>query len=554
MISYMAPLLTESIHSFLYRKLVGSSSNEEAEPYPKLAPTLLSGLAFLCLAAYCALGAVAITAAGAKLLPNQTDNTYPETTNIYAAINAARTGRLYAEPSRPPYVLQPFGPLYYAINAALARASHLDFDLTRARGRLLTYGCFLLCAAIIFVICRRLRFPTLSSTLAALLFLGQPYFLTWNVTVRPDILALLMMLLSLLWAVEGDSLGGAGYVFSGILAGLAFLIKQPGIAAPVAIIAILIYRRRFRAAAIFALSIGFPVVLVFAPLLWHGGPFLEQFASVGKGVWSLQQGVIFAFDKLSRLLLLVPIGIGAIGFVQAIRVATPASQMIAAFAVTNWVVGFSGLPQLGADTNYFLGGLTGCALLLPFAVQLVRRNLQSTVYFVLIISALLWVISQEVIIVSRVFSDAFRPAERSYLSLERFKIFSDRPIYTVHGRDPDVLDPFTSHELELAGYWDPSLIIANIRRGDYDLVILADNGNWHVVSNYRGVAFFSPAVVTALNENYRILCSTATSAVLQPLAREVAITPADLAPALGKPCDLNLHGHSPGLRVPPYAR
>src|SRR5580658_9121545 len=106
MISYMPPSLTESIHSFLYRKLVGSASNEEAEPHPKLAPTLLSGLAFLCLAAYCALGAVAITAAGAKLLPNQTDNTYPETTNIYAAISAARTGRLYVEPSRPPYVLQ----------------------------------------------------------------------------------------------------------------------------------------------------------------------------------------------------------------------------------------------------------------------------------------------------------------------------------------------------------------------------------------------------------------------------------------------------------------
>jgi hypothetical protein len=554
MIRHMPPSLTESIQDFLHRRLVTSASKEEAESHPHLALTVFSVSAFLCLAAYCALGAVAITGAGAKLLPNQTDNTYPETTNIYVAIDAARTGHLYVEPSRPPYVLQPFGPLYYAINAAIARASHLDFDLTRDRSRLLTYICFLLSAVIIFAICRRLRFSTVSSTLAALLFLGQPYFLTWNVTVRPDILALLMMLLSLLWAVEGDSLGGAGYVFSGILAGLAFLIKQPGIAAPVAIIAILIYRRKFRPAAIFALSSGFPVVLVFAALLWHGGPFLEQFASVGKGVWSLQQGFIFTFDKLSRLLLLVPIGIGAIGFVQAIRVATPASQMIAAFAVTNWVVGFLGLPQLGADTNYFLGGLMGCALLLPFAVQLVRRNLQSKVYFVLIISTLVWIISQEVTIVSRVFSDTFRPAERSYSSLEPFKILSDRPIYTVHGRDPDILDLFTSHELELAGYWDPSFIVQNIRRGDYDLIILADNANWHVVSNFRGVAFLSPALVKAINENYRVLCSTATSAVLQPLAREVAIAPAELAPALGASCDLNLHDRSPNLRVPPYAR
>jgi len=217
-------------------------------------------------------------------------------------------------------------------------------------------------------------------------------------------------------------------------------------------------------------------------------------------------------------------------------------------------VGFLGLPQLGADINYFLGGLTGCALLLPFAVQMVRRNLHSKVYFVLIISAFLWVISQEVVIVSRVFSSALQPAQRSYLSLGPFKILSDRPIYTVHGRDPDVLDPFTSHELELAGYWDPSLIVENTRRGDYDLVILADSGNWHVVSNFRGVAFFSPILVKVINENYRVLCSTGTSVVLEPRIREVAITPAELGPALGKPCIFDPYNHSPHLIVPPSTR
>ena len=71
MISYLPPSLTESVQGFLYRKLVGSASNEEAEPHPNVALAVFSGLAFLCLAAYCALGAVAITAAGAKLLPNQ---------------------------------------------------------------------------------------------------------------------------------------------------------------------------------------------------------------------------------------------------------------------------------------------------------------------------------------------------------------------------------------------------------------------------------------------------------------------------------------------------
>src|SRR5665213_3715370 len=119
---------------------------------------VLSWVALLALAAYCALGAVTISVAGARLIPNDTDNTYPESANIYSAITAARTGRLYASPSQPPYVLQPFGPLYYATTAAIARLSHLDFVLVRMRVRMLTYGCFLLSSALVFLICRAARF------------------------------------------------------------------------------------------------------------------------------------------------------------------------------------------------------------------------------------------------------------------------------------------------------------------------------------------------------------------------------------------------------------
>ena len=114
------------------------------------------------------------------------------------------------------------------------------------------------------------------------MFLGQPFFLYWNVTVRPDMLFLAVMLASLLWAVEGDSLGGAGYVLSGILAGLAFLIKQPGIAAPIAVLTILLCGKKFKSAALYAAGAGLPVVLVLGILLLRSGPFAEQFTSVGQ--------------------------------------------------------------------------------------------------------------------------------------------------------------------------------------------------------------------------------------------------------------------------------
>jgi hypothetical protein len=106
----------------------------------------------------------------------------------------------------------------------------------------------------------------------------------------------------------------------------------------------------------------------------------------------------------------------------------------------------------------------------------------------------------------------------------------------------------------LARNWDSSPIVENVRRGDYDLVILGGRWPWHVVSYFRGIAYFSPALVKAINENYRVLCSTMSSAVLKPRVREVEVAPAMLGLALGQPCGVGLHGHPPDLTVPPDAR
>ena len=109
---------------------------------------------------------------------------------------------------------------------------------------------------------------------AGLLFLGQPFFITWNDTVRPDMLFLMVMLLSLFCAVAGDSFGGAGCVLSGVLLGSCSFswIKQPGIAVPIAVLDD--PATEFRTAAASVASSAVLPVLVFGVLLWHRGPFL----------------------------------------------------------------------------------------------------------------------------------------------------------------------------------------------------------------------------------------------------------------------------------------
>ena len=250
---------------------------------------------------------------------------------------------------------------------------------------------------------------------------------------------------------------------------------------------------------------------------------------------------------------MIALAIGILGFVKAIR-GNKSSQIIAVFALVNWGVGLSGLPQLGANVNYFLPGLAGCALLLPFAIDMVAENLNWKLTLAAVILTLVWGMYSQIDGARYLLSTHFARATRPYAALAGFKLLSDQPVFPVHGRDPDFLDPYTAHELELAHNLDATPIVQQAQRGDYDLVILTGTGSWHVMSSFRGISFISPAIVEALNEHYSVLCSTITSVVLQPRKREVGASPDVLGSVLGRPCGLGAHGRNPELILAPDAR
>lgn len=528
------------------RALPGVLFSGEGTSTKSIVVSLLTAIAFVALVAYCSVGAVMMTITSARFIPNQRENGYTESPHVYAAVQAARSGHIYLLLSRPPYVLQSYGPLFYIVNMGIARASHLDVDLTRIHIRLFVFACFLLCAASVFFISRRLHYSVNSAGLAALMLLAQPLFFDWNNAVRPDVPFLLAMLASLYFALDADRGREWSYVLSGVFAGTAFLMKQPGMAVAIAIFGVLAFNRRFRHAAYFALGVGAPIILVLGILLARHEPFLAQFTTVGKSVWSLASGIQFTEHELNKTSVLVPLAVGAIGILGALG-ENVGTQMLAAFAAVNWCVGLAGIPQLGGDVNYFLPGIAGCTLLLPLAVRVVGRNMRSIVGLILII----FVLGQAtygVVKASNAFSHIQLNVEANpYEGLRPFRVLSDRPIYTLHGSEPDLLDPFSNHALELAGHWDSAPIAESVRSGKYDLIILDCTGYTLTVCNFRGVAFFSPAVVRAINEDYEVLCSTMMARVLKPRSRDVAATPEMLAPALGAPCGTKMHGHAPAL-------
>ena len=336
---------------------------------------LLPRLASVLLLAYCLGGGLLVTVQSARLIRAQRDTTYPEAANAYMAVLAGRTGQLYHSYSSPPYVVQPFGPLFYAVNAAIARASNGDADITIRRARLLTFACFLLCGFVVFRICRELEFSNSQSALAGMMLLAQPAFLNWNVTMRPDVPSLLGMLLCLLFALREEEWGPRACIFSGFFAGTAFLLKQSAMAAPAAIAAVFLLKKKYKQTFILALSAAAPVVIAFGILLWRREPFIEQFTAVGRSIWSIAGGARWMVSPRAAVMLAVPLAIGVTGFISAMK-GNEKAKMIASFALINLCAGLATIPQVGGDVNYFLPALAGCSLLLPFAIRAVTEQME----------------------------------------------------------------------------------------------------------------------------------------------------------------------------------
>lgn len=503
---------------------------------------------------YCVVGAATVVFDSAGLLHNRWENMYPEASQTYAAIYAAQTGKLYLPPlSQPPYTPQPFTPLYYASDAYLAKMAHLDIDLFTFYARSTEYIAYLLCGLMVFMISEAAEAPLLYATLAALMLLGHPDFLGQNATPRPDMLYLLAMLISLYCAVKCNRRIWIGYGLVGGFAGIAFLIKQPGLAAALSIFVVLLLEKDFKPIAALAVGTFLPVAITFLILYWRQDPFFQHLLFTGKSLWSLKSGVQYVSSQLLVARWLVPIVIGAMGFVNALNLGTKA-KMIASFALINWLIGLAGICQIGGSLNYFLPGLAGCALLLPYAIRLFRERLTMKISAVIACAALLWATTNALSYEAMRVKYFPAPTTDSLVWLHPYRILSDLSTLTMHGREPMLLDPYTAHMMELTGNWNPTPFLQSLSRADFDLIIFKFVGFDHLIPAYRGVSVFGPEEVGIMNEKYRILCSTDRSTVLMPRGREVSATPEMFTQMFQERCDTELRATPMDFRIEPGAR
>jgi hypothetical protein len=137
------------------------------------------------------------------------------------------------------------------------------------------------------------------------------------------------------------------------------------------------------------------------------------------------------------------------------------------YSVFAWAIGLFTMQNVGANINYLNEGWISFTLLAALTLDTLRRHWQEFSYtlqqlmVVFLLATLPWQ-------AARVFSprqvvDDTDPRVMALVQGKR--VFSDVPFLSTHGTDPELLDAYTTTQLELHGEWSSSPLQDQIRAG-----------------------------------------------------------------------------------------
>ena len=202
-------------------------------------------------------------------------------------------GNPYGYPltTAPPYVMAPYGPLYYALVGVGLRL----FGPQLWFGRLLATVAMLATAGFVAVLARRFAVRPAAGPLAAAAFLAQPAVQFWTAAHRPDALALALAFGGIVLATTPRPPAGAA-AWAAVAVAAAILTRQTLVLPPLVIVAWYLATGQTRRALVFAaLTTGLlGLVMAAFEATSAGGFWWQQFvlpAAVPLGLAQMQTGL-----------------------------------------------------------------------------------------------------------------------------------------------------------------------------------------------------------------------------------------------------------------------
>jgi hypothetical protein len=457
-------------------------------------------------------GALSILVGSALGLASFGDVGYPDSATLLRVGEFVHSGRLYPELDHPPYLVTLYGPLTYITLGLAYKLAEVTGVTPQVLVRLCIAVSLCLGVAVVFLIGRQVYGHRPITSFCALFAVSAFPMATWTTRIRGDFPALAFSLLSVYLFLLTN--GRRRAIGAAICAGTAVLFKQTFLAAPVAIIGWLIYRRRFKEAICWVAAFALTVVGGYAIVWWREPLMLEHMAAIRHPVLEYRGAIEILGTALAQ-----PVApFAALGGFLALRRRAPEELLILSYCVVAWLMAILTIPQVGGNINYFWEPLLASAALAgPGLYELQRKanrapTLVTVMLLMLLVRAFIPMLRQELNDVS----DSYRYVREYQVRQTRWesllsvvsgrRLLSTIPALTSKSATPEIPDPYLNSVLESRGRWDASPVVASINGGVYDLIIVSIGQVPEDAGAYRGIRMWSDRMWTAIRKTYKPAC------------------------------------------------
>lgn len=470
------------------------------------------------------LAAASFLAQAFHYLPVISDNEYPETAGVVSAQHWARSGSLYSDFHKPPYIVTGFPPLWYAFLVGIARASSTELDAMTWMGRFINLASLLLLMVATYLWSRRLGCGRGPSLLVPLFYLTVPMLIPWSVAARPDFPSLLFSVLAVIMATGGSR---AVWIFlAALVAATSFLMKQSAVAAPTALVLWLVWSRRWKHAAWFC-TVWFAIVafvLGFFDLASNGLLRLNisgtHFGHVALG--HAHEILVHVLAPPGNGFLYLLIACGLAGFSYSWRDPRSEIRLLSVYLATSLFFAGTGSLVAGGNVNYYLEPFLTLALFMPLLFERLEKEWKPDSVTAFLFLFVFLVVSLPTLDLLRWRALNARPVDHSFLvSLVKGKqVLSDIPYVAARSATPEFLDPVSLVYEERRGGWSSEEIVRRVDRQTYDYVILESTVDDPRRASPR-YQTLSPPLRKAIQANYT-LCFEKNSAFVYAPRKDFA--------------------------------
>lgn len=455
-------------------------------------------------------GALAVAWGTVIGLTSFMDAAYPDSATLVTVGEFVRSGTIYPDLDRPPYLVSLYGPLTYVLLAIPYAVAQVVGIPPATAVRIVMLGALCVCLLLVSLLSRRLYGSRPVSWLCVLFALSASPLA--NAPIRGDLLAAAFSLLSVHLILRGN--GRFQVTGTALCAATAVLVKQTFIAAPVAITCWLVYRRRYRDAAAMVAVCAMVVAGGYAFFLLRDPASLQHLAAIRHPIFDLPG----ALALIRRALWEPVVPFAALGGLLILwrRDATRLPLLI--YCIVAWLAAFAAIPQIGGGMNYFYEPLLASAVLAGSGLHELQRQLKRAPWLLAV--AMYGLLIKSFVPILREDISELRQYRRSAMTHETRKarwesfaavvsgrrLLSTWPEVTVRSSVPEIPDPFLNSTLELSGTWDSGPVAAEIESGVFELVVISTGEAKGPRVGYRGIHGWSDAMWDALHRSYRPFC------------------------------------------------